>query len=243
VDKKLTKAETCAEVYRHYFLPGEVCEIRAYGLSRSNKAWEGWAGGNGIVYGYFNNPEDFGLCAAALDDAKAEGIYFTLNPVTPDALARAVNRLKASGPKTVCTQDKEIRIIRWLPVDIDPVRLSGISSTTDELKSALGLRNKIIQWVETNYKWDQWIAACSGNGSHVTFRLPQDQPNTPETTEKIKRALVAISKAFTNAQNQVDLIVYNPSHIWKLYGTVARKGDHTEIRPHRRSYIQKVHLR
>ena len=35
----------------------------------------------------------------------------------------------------------------------------------------------------------------------------------------------------------IDLTVYNPARICKLYGTMARKGDSTVDRPHRRSCI------
>ena len=109
----------CADVYNVFFDPGEVVEIRAFGLSKSNPAWEGWAGGAGVVYGYFDNAADFGKCAEALDKAKAGGIYFTLNPVNPDILARAVNRLKAADMKTNTTQDKEILCLAKWAVEIE----------------------------------------------------------------------------------------------------------------------------
>ena len=231
----------CADVYSIFFNPGEVVEIRSYGLSRNNKAWEGWAGGVGVVYGYFDNAEDFGRCAVALDRAGAEGVYFTLNPVTPVALARAVNRLKAAGPRSACTQDTEIIKVRWLPVDLDPVRLTGISSTISELTAALEMRTRIIEWVNRNYGFNQWVAACSGNGAHVVFRLdPPDYRNTPETVKLIRGALGALQAEFGNDVVDVDTSVFNPSRIWKLYGTTARKGDDTPDRPHRKSYIQKV---
>ena len=35
----------------------------------------------------------------------------------------------------------------------------------------------------------------------------------------------------------IDTSVHNPARIWKLYSTMARKGDHTNERPHRRSYL------
>ena len=133
-----------ADVYRTFFNPGEVCEIRAYGLSKSNKSWEGWAGGEGVVYGYFDNPDDFGRCADALEAARAAGIYFTLNPVNPDLLARANNRLKAvRGKKNPLTSDRDIQCIRWIPVDLDPRRPSGISSSESELKAAFDLAAEV----------------------------------------------------------------------------------------------------
>ena len=46
----------CADVYSLLFEPGEVTEIRAYGLSGKgkNKAWEGFARGSGVGYGYLD---------------------------------------------------------------------------------------------------------------------------------------------------------------------------------------------
>ena len=122
-----------AGVYERFFEAGEVVEIRGLGLYGKNRAWEGFCGGSGVVAGYFDNPSDFHKAAMALDEAGATGVYFTLNPVNPDLLARAVNRLKAS-PKYL-TQDTDIKCLRWIPIDLDPVRPTGISSNDDELEA------------------------------------------------------------------------------------------------------------
>jgi hypothetical protein len=42
---------------------------------------------------------------------------------------------------------------------------------------------------------------------------------------------------FSDKDSDVDTSVSNPSRLWKLYGTVSRKGDNTEDRPHRESTI------
>lgn len=224
------------QVYNLFFEPGEVTEIRAYGLSRNNKAWEGWAGGTGIVYGYFDNPDDFARAASALERAKAPGIYFTLNPVIPDLLARSANRLKAAGAKTVTTADKDILCVRWLPIDLDPVRPAGISSTDKELKYSLKVRIAIKEYMEHDFEFAPPILAVSGNGAHLLYKL-EDLDNKEENTELIKRCLAAIAKKFTDKKINVDQKVFNPARIWKLYGTTGRKGDHTRQRPHRKSYI------
>lgn len=228
----------CSDVYKVFFKPGEVCEIRAYGLKKSNPAWEGWAVGMGIVYGYFDNAEAFGMAAESLERAKAPGIYFTLNPVVPDLLARAVNRLKAADMKSSSTSDPDIACIRWLPIDLDPKRPAGISSTDAELAAAVELREKIVEWAMKYYKWAPRLRAHSGNGVHLLYRL-EDFPNGTEIVEIVKETLVALAGQFTNDAVEVDLKVFNPSRIWKLYGTTARKGDHTELRPHRKSYMER----
>ncbi len=226
----------CSDVYELFFNPGEVAEIRAFGLSKANKAWEGWAGGTGIVYGYFDNAEAFGSAAEALDRAKAPGVYFTLNPVVPELLARANNRLKAAEAKSSSTTDKDILCIRWLPIDLDPVRPSGISSTDTELNSARKLAYRIMQWMETSFATPVDILAYSGNGIHLLYRLP-DYPNTEENADNVRQSLHAIHNKFQNKKVEIDLSVFNPSRIWKLYGTTTRKGDHTSTRPHRRSFV------
>lgn len=225
-----------SDVYNLFFAPGEVVEIRAYGLSKSNKAWEGWAGGAGIVYGYFDNAEAFGACAAALENAKAPGIYFTLNPVVPDLLARAQNRLKAADQKTVTTADKDILCIRWLPIDLDPVRPTGISSTDAELKAAGAVAKKIIAWMQKEIGLIVSIRGVSGNGCHILY-LMNDVPVTDDNVNHIKNSLRALQAKFGTKKVNVDTGVYNPARIWKLYGATARKGDNTKTRPHRKSYI------
>lgn len=233
------KKHTFEEVYNIFFEPGEVTEIRAFGLKKGNRAWEGWAGGHGIVFGYFNNAGDFAKAAAALDRAQAEGIYFTLNPCNPDLLARSANRLKAAGSKTSTTSDKDIVCIRWLPIDLDPDRPAGISSTEEELAYSVEVRDRIKAYVENDFGGEPPILAISGNGAHLLYRL-NDLDNDEKTVNTIKSCLSALAKEFTDKKIKVDQSVFNPARIWKLYGTTARKGDHIEERPHRKSFIEPI---
>jgi hypothetical protein len=225
----------CADVYRIFFNPGEVTEIRAIGCKGKGKAWEDWA--RDIVFGYFDNAEAFGQAAEALDETKPKGIYFVLNPVMPALLARAQNRLKAADGKTPQTSDGDVLCLRWLYIDIDPKRPSGISATLEELDQAVKLRNKISKWLKEERGAGQPIVACSGNGAHLLIRL-EDLPNIQENVERLKHALETINAKFGNKSVDIDLKVFNPARICKLYGTWARKGDHTDLRPHRMSFIE-----
>jgi len=232
----------CSNVYEIFFKPGEVVEIRAYG-SNGKGPWEGFARGAGIVYGYFDNAGDFGKCAEALDKAKAPGIYFTLNPVNPDLLARAANRLKAAEMKTSTTSDADIICLRWIYLDLDPRRPSGISSTKEELTAAIELRNKIYKWlVGISPKFKKVIPAVSGNGAHLMIRI-RDLKNNEENVELIQKFLLRLHQKFSTDQVEVDTVVFNPSRICKVYGTMVRKGDSIETRPHRRSYIEPKFLK
>lgn len=237
----------CADVYNVFFNPGEVTEIRAFGLSGKRKAWEGFARGAGTVYGYFDNAEDFGKCAEALDAAAAPGIYFVLNPVIPDLLARAANRLKAADMKTATTSDQDVLCLRWLYIDLDPIRRSGISSSDDELKAAITLRNKIHRHYRDKHKHTVCVPAMSGNGAHLLIALNDIENDvTPrgagENVSLIKKALEYLHAEFSTDLVEVDRTVFNPARMCKVYGTVARKGDSIKQRPHRRSYIEEKFL-
>jgi len=225
----------CQSVYELMFHPGEVAEIRAIGGLKGKGPWEGSCfGQKGTVSGYFDHSEAFGKAAESLDKAGAHGVYFTLNPCKPALLARAANRLKASINTTT---DGDIEVIRWLPIDLDPVRPSGISSTKEELDLAKNLAKEVMGWIERmTGSARNPLVACSGNGYHLMYRLP-DLPNTPETVREIRQALEALAHQFASHPVKIDEKVFNPARIWKLYGTYARKGDNTPERPHRQSRV------
>jgi len=223
-------------VYQTFFNPGEVVEIRAIGLFGKNPAWAGFCGGagGGIVSGYFDNGEEFARAAMSLDEAGATGAYFTLNPVNPALLARASNRLVASPKYT--SKDNDVQVIRWLPLDLDPVRPSGISSTDEEISAAKDIAREVTVYLEQDLGFAKGLRAHSGNGYHVLYRLP-DLPNDDDHRGLIRKAIEAVEFKFRNDKVNIDLKVYNPGRIFKVYGTTARKGDSTKERPHRKSYL------
>jgi hypothetical protein len=232
-------------IYETFFETGEVVEIRAIGrISGKNRAWKGSCfGKKPIVAGYFDNADDFEKCAKALDEIGPEGIYFTINPVAPAFLSRAVNRLQANLSPT--TSDDNIQALRWLLIDIDPkieinpgkwTHRPGISSTKGELNNAKELAKSIAEWLENEMGLARAVRACSGNGYHLNYRIP-DLDNTEENRHLVRDCLLAIEQKWRSEKADIDLSVFNPARIWKLYGTTARKGDSTELRPHRKSYI------
>ncbi|RYI27945.1 hypothetical protein EVU96_15955 [Bacillus infantis] len=185
----------------------------------------------GTVSGYFNDYQE--LADAAVEyDGKIPAIYFTLNPVKPDLLSRAANRIVHRAKHT--TSDADIECRRWFPIDFDPVRPSGISSTDEEHQAAHTLA-KEVQHFFTDRGWSEPVVADSGNGAHLLY--PINLPNDDESTMLIKQALEALDFKFSNESVNVDKSVFNAARIWKLYGTMACKGDHTEERPHRLSQI------
>ena len=105
--------------------PGEVYEIRALGgrLGRP-------------LSGYFDDHDKAARAALECVRRDAEGVYVTLNGVNRALLARASNKV-IDAQRAASTADKDIARRRWLFIDLDAVRPSGISSTDPEHQAAL----------------------------------------------------------------------------------------------------------
>src|SRR5262249_41406863 len=67
-----------------------------------------------------------------------------------------------------------------------------------------------------------------------------DLPNDDRSRDLVHACLKAVKARLTNDAVKGDESNANAARIWKLYGTVARKGDDTKTRPHRRSRILEV---
>lgn len=215
------------ETFEYFIHPGEVTEVRIPCKP--------------TISGYF---DDHGLFCKAVQGAEKQkkgNIYFTLQLIDHRLLGRACNRLAVLKQST---SDKDVLAYRWLPLDFDPVRPSGISSSETELKSALALRDQIADEICREYELDSPIYANSGNGAHLLYPLP-DLP-AKKYSEAIKGMLLELSSKYSNDRVTVDSKVFNPARIWKVYGTTARKGDALpernghEARPHRMSYIESI---
>jgi len=184
--------------------------------------------------GYFDDRDKLVEEAVKLSDRGAKGVYVTLNPVDPALLARANNRAK-KAQKGSSTGDDHIVRRRWLAIDGDPVRPSGISSTDAEHESAVTRIREVRDYLREQ-GWPEGVLADSGNGGHLLFRIDIDR----DDNGLVERCLEALALKFSDDKVSVDTCVHNPARIWKLYGTVARKGDPTPDRPHRIARLLEV---
>jgi hypothetical protein len=166
--------------------------------------------------------------AAAALSGKAPAVYITLNPVQPDLLARAVNRVKQYARET--TSDMDIIRRRWLPIDFDAKRPAGISSTDAEHIAALDKARQCRVYLRAE-GWPDPILADSGNGAHLLY--PVDVPNDQASTTLLMDCLKALAFRFDDEAVAVDRGNFNAARIWKAYGTLAAKGDSIPERPHR----------
>ena len=203
--------------------PGNVVEVRALADQHTHS-------------GYFSDRKALIRAVEPLDtDTSVLGIYVTLNEVNPALLARRANRIKLRlCRKDATTGDADILRRRWLPIDIDPKRPSGVSSTDEEHDLALAKAGEIAAWL-ASLGFPEPITGDSGNGAHLLYRI--DLANDEAATLLVKGCLAALDALFSDDRVSVDTANFNASRIWKLYGTVSRKGDDTPDRPHRRSRI------
>jgi len=175
---------------------------------------------------------------AVVMDAQSKGIYLTLNTTNPALLSRRSNRIETYGIKDKeMTSDKDVTNWDYLPIDIDPNRPSGISSTKEELDAAYDVAERVIAYL-FEYGFGKPLVACSGNGWHLLYKI--DLPRSDENDGIVKKILYALSKKFDTDNVGVDVSNNNPSRIFKLYGTMARKGENTPERPYRLSYIHTI---
>ena len=203
---------------------GQVFEIRVLKATRrDDRSWRR------EYYGYFDDP---GQAAAALAEfGSFAGAYFTPNPVDNALLARCHNRLRPAE-KGLGTSDANVSRRRYLLIDCDPRRPAGISATDAEHELALHTAKAVRAFVLAR-GWGEPVLADSGNGAHVLvlIDLPSDEGGL------VKRLLHCFALLFDGAGVKVDTSVFNPARIWKLYGTLACKGDPLPDRPHRMARI------
>lgn len=206
-----------------FIAPGQVFEVRLLHHNRKR-----------IDAGYFTAPMHAATAIAALQDHYA-GIYYTPNPVDPDLAARSYNRI--SSWQSLTTMDNHILSRKWLMIDIDPKRPTGISSTQAELENAFKLANTIAASLEFQYGWPQPYVNVSGNGAHVLYAV--DEANTPEVRDTVQVFLQTLNGRFKALGCEVDTTTFNAARIFRVPGTWARKGDNVPDRPHRKSYMIK----
>ena len=157
---------------------------------------------------------------AAHDLSNGVGVYYTLN-----TCRHYLDKAAADG-------DNVSR--RWMLVDVDVERPNDTNSTDAEKAAAGEVIFAILECLE-GLGWPGPVMIDSGNGWHLLYRI--DLPNTKLAQQLVKAVLVELASRFDNDKAKVDRAVHNASRISKLPGTWARKGPHSDERPHRMSRL------
>lgn len=205
--------------------PGDLFEIRII-----DDKWN--------VSGYFTDAETAISRLKETPVTEHANIYITLNHIKSGCEARKQRDKFLENVKPT-TSDGDIDQYRYLMLDFDPVRVSGVSSSDEELKAAAAVASSAISFLR---EWDfpEPLQAMSGNGYHALYKL-EPLPATEENKQLIQKVLKTINQQCGEKDAcSVDETTFNPARVCKLYGTVAQKGDSTESRPHRLSKLIKV---
>jgi hypothetical protein len=217
---------------------GGVTEIR---ILRGNRAYIGW-------FDYDHQKE---LLEAILPTPSIRkkipygdyprigeaNIYFSLQVVDPDLLARSAYCFS----QTSATSDNDILAYHLFAIDIDPVRKSGISSSDVEKQAVYEIVVVIKKWLSE--QGIEALLADSGNGYHLLVpTIPYKGEHVNEAAENIHVLLQLLDRKFSTDKATVDTTVYNPSRIFKLYGTKAIKGSDLPSRPHRWANIDLTNI-
>ena len=183
----------------------------------------------GIAVGYFDS-WDAALLVIENEPSQYKSAYFTLNPIklpagiplNPQSLAPSRN---AAGAGDIARRT-------WLLVDLDPPRPTGASSTDAEKQAAHEQAERVREYL-CSRGWPEPMQCDSGNGWHLLYRI--DLPNDDGATNLVRGILARLHQLFP----MVDAGNFDAPRLCKFYGSWARKGEHSEERPWRRSAIVK----
>jgi hypothetical protein len=210
-----------------FIRPGQITELRALEVD-----------GRATYFGYFDHEHLPDMARAAIDlEGRAKGVYFIPNPIKPELLARCPNRVRKAHSGEL-TKDEDILAREWMLVDVDPERPANTSSTAAEKAAGHEViepaRFYLLEEMEADA--DALVLCDSGNGYHLPVRIQMDAADHGA----VRAALHNLAAKFDTPAAKIDLSVFNPARITKLYGTLVRKGPATAERPHRRSRILQV---
>lgn len=215
---------------RLFFLPGQVTELRALKVSRpGNRKLHTEAGF--FDYEHF---DEMALHALRITD-NARGVYFVMNPLKPTILERRPNRVEPA-PSEYLASDNDVIARQWLLVDCDPVKPDPETSATDSEKALAWTAANLVRDYMQGLGWQPPIVADSGNGYHLFYSVEMQAKDDG----RVRRVLNALGVLFDTDLVKIDRKVFNPSRIAKLPGTLARKGEDTAERPHRRAKVLEI---
>lgn len=203
------------EIFKNY---NDLVEVRIIG----DKSYSG----------YFKDPDTL---IKAIEPFENSNIYFVFNSINEACYSKTQRDKIIAGKDS--TKDTDIIARDWLLIDLDPKRVSGISSTDEEKEYSRKVGNQIKEYLR-DFGWSYPVICDSGNGYHLLYKVALE--NNSENTELITKCLDYLSLRFTDEFLDVDKKVFNASRITKLYGTFARKGADTSERPHRQSKIIQI---
>ena len=133
------------------------------------------------MVGFFDDVEAAAAEAVAWN-GKGFNIFTNLNRIDLDAAMRgALNKpLQAAGRELRCAKKGDVKEVKWLLVDVDPVRACDnqhVPSTDDEQGCSYEVAKAIQKFICDELGGPLPLFAASGNGCHLLWHveLPADE--------------------------------------------------------------------
>ena len=194
----------------------ELVEVRLIGSKKNGS-------------GYFTDAKT--LIEAIKPYTDSYNVYFTINKVNPACYSREQKDKIVLNVKNTTT-DAEIICRDWVLIDLDPKRLSGVCSTSEEATKAYNKAKEVVKFLLDSGFYEP-ITIFSSSGIHIYLRCAL--LNNDENTKLVKRFLEALAMLFTDEDVDVDTKVYNAARISRLVGSYSCKGaNNDKERPQRK---------
>lgn len=222
---KLDDLNMCFEIFQL-----GAAEIRGIGnVDGKHRSYSGWFASVGGLMSALEGMEHLNL-----------NWYFVFNQIDSYQLDGKMKKgfcVEKFAMSNHCICDIDIVRRKWVMLDFDPVRPSGTSSTFEQLSYASMTAKKVWDFLFHNGFYD-YVGCVSGNGYHIM--LPCDLEANEQTDNLVSDFIKVISMLFSDENVAIDTQVSNRARLTKLYGTVAHKGEHSALTPHRTSCFKHV---
>ncbi len=189
-----------------------------------------------IQRGWFTDRQLLAETAAGLSEAvKGDvygGVYVTVNELDP-MFKEFVGQEMASG---AATRAEHVICRRNLIADIDPNKPEGLKApASDTEHNAVLAALQKVKAIHLEHGLPEPALIDSGNGGYPISKI--DLPNDEESEALVQRYFAALAKLIDNDLCHVDQTVFNPDRIFRLAGTINRKGTETADRPFRSTCV------
>lgn len=197
--------------------PGQTFEIRLHNITAQNRRTFNIANGYFVdvnkaaeVLEEFTKTHDYGFA------------YYTPNPLNPAIRARRPDHIEvvAGQDHAVGASDHDVIGRNWLLIDLDANHPAGVSSSDKEVEDTYLASKRLFSKLRPFF--GDPIVVSSGNGTHMMYRVDLPVDDGGLIKRCLKQAQIDVSE-FTKDVG-VDQKVFNPARIWKIPGSIAKKG-------------------
>jgi hypothetical protein len=183
--------------------------------------------GGGALSGRFDDERKMLHWLTEVDGPDVIVAWWTIQELKPEPATNDLQRRRGSGNESVAVR-------YWIFIDVDPVR--DIDPASDEeLGAAESKYNEALRWL-CERGIEPSLTAMSGNGFHLYIAV-DGWPNDKEHNDLVKAFIGVLDARFSDDRVKIDIVTANPGRLAKIPGTVSRKGQPTDARPHRLSRV------